>query len=99
MRVKMLWAVTLMAALGVILLPASALSVAEIHEHESLADYDSRSGKIAPTSAQRAHARRLIGKTRVRWNRFGTPSSIVRHGKSSPAASAPSPPRSRPGGI
>ena len=81
MRVKMLWAVTLMAALGVILLPASALSVAEIHEHEGLADYDSRSGKIAPTSAQRAHARRLVGNTRVRWNRFGTPSSIVRHGK------------------
>src|SRR5918993_1169649 len=81
MRVKMLWAVTLMAALGVILLPASALSVAEIHEHEGLADYDSRSGKIAPTSAQRAHARRLVGNTRVRWNRFGTPSSIVRHGR------------------
>jgi extracellular elastinolytic metalloproteinase len=81
MRVKMLGAAALMAALGVILLPASALSVAEIHDNEGLADYDIRSGKIAPTSAQRAHARRLAGNTRVRWNRFGTPSSIVRHGK------------------
>jgi hypothetical protein len=77
----MLGAAALMAALGVILLPASALSVAEIHDNEGLADYDIRSGKIAPTSAQRAHARRLAGNTRVRWNRFGTPSSIVRHGK------------------
>jgi extracellular elastinolytic metalloproteinase len=81
MRVKMLGAAALTAALGVILLPASALPVAEIHDHEGLADYDSRSGKIAPTSAQRAHAKRLAGTTRVRWNRFGAPSSIVRHGK------------------
>ena len=81
MRVKMLGAAALMAALGVILLPASALSVAEIHDNEGLADYDIRSGKIAPTSAQRAHARRLAGNTRVSWNRFGTPSSIVRYGR------------------
>jgi extracellular elastinolytic metalloproteinase len=81
MRVKMLGAAALTAALGVMLLPASALSVAEIHDNEGLADYDIRSGKIAPTNAQRAHARRLAGNTRVRWNRFGTPSSIVRHGR------------------
>jgi extracellular elastinolytic metalloproteinase len=81
MRIKFLGAAALVAALGVILLPGAALPVAEIHEHEGLADYDSRTGKVAPTSAQRAHARRLVGNARVRWNRFGTPSSIVRHGK------------------
>ena len=81
MRIKFLGAAALVAALGVILLPGAALPVAEIHENEGLADYDSRTGKIAPTSAQRAHARRLVGNARVRWNRFGTPSSIVRHGK------------------
>ena len=81
MRIKFLGAAALVAALGVILLPGAALPVAEIHENEGLADYDSRTGKIAPTSAQRAHARRLVGNARVRWNRFGTPSSIVRHGR------------------
>ena len=81
MRIKFLGAAALVAALGVILLPGAALPVAEIHENEGLADYDSRTGKIAPTSAQRAHARRLVGNAHVRWNRFGTPSSIVRHGK------------------
>jgi extracellular elastinolytic metalloproteinase len=80
MRVKFLGAAALVAALGVVLLPSSALSVAEIHEHEGLADYDTRSGKIAPTGNQRAHARRLRG-ARVSWNRFGTPSSVSRHGK------------------
>ncbi len=73
MRVKFLGAAALVAALGVVTLPSSALSVAEIHEHEGLADYDIRSGKIAPTSSQRAHARRLRG-ARVSWNRFGAPS-------------------------
>ena len=81
MRLKYLAAAALVAALGVILLPGSAMPVAEIHEHEGLADYDIRSGKLAPTSAQRAHAKRLVGRSKVRWNRFGTPSSIVRHGK------------------
>ena len=81
MRLKYVGAAALVAALGVVLVPGSALPVAEIHEHEGLADYDSRSGKIAPTSAQQALAKRLAGPTRVRWNRFGTPSSIVRHGK------------------
>ena len=78
MRVKFLGAAVLAAALGV-LLPGSALSVAEIHGHEGLADYDIRSGKVAPTGSQRAHARRLRG-ARVSWNRFGAPSSIVRRG-------------------
>ena len=79
MRFRFLGAAALVAALGVILLPGSALPVAQIHEHEGLADFDSRSGKLAPTSSQRAHAKRIAGK--VRWNRFGTPSSIVRYGK------------------
>ncbi len=80
MRLKFLGAAALVAALGVVLLPGSALSVAEIHEHEGLADYDIRSGKLAPTSNQRAHVKRLRG-ARVSWNQFGTPSSVVRHGR------------------
>ena len=99
MRVKMLGAAALMAALGVILLPASAFPVAEIHDNEGLADYDIRSGKIAPTSAQRAHARRLAGNTRVSWNRFGTPSSIVRYGRFLARGVRGKSPRSRPGGT
>jgi extracellular elastinolytic metalloproteinase len=82
MQFKFLGAAALVAALGVITLPGAALPAAEIHEHsEGLADYDIRSGKIAPTSIQRAHAKRLAGRVHVRWNRFGTPSSIVRQGK------------------
>ena len=39
---------------------------------------DARGAGIAPTAGQRAAADRL--GTRVRWNAFGTPSSLIRHG-------------------
>ena len=53
MRLKFLGAAALMAALGV-LLPGSALSNVNIHEHaEGVSEFDSRVGKVAPTSAQR----------------------------------------------
>jgi extracellular elastinolytic metalloproteinase len=42
-------------------------------------DFDSRTGKIAPTSAQRTHAKRL--KASVTWSQFGTPATLTRHGK------------------
>jgi extracellular elastinolytic metalloproteinase len=41
-------------------------------------DFDSRTGRLAPTAAQRDVVRDL--RARVQWNRFGTPSSVLRHG-------------------
>jgi extracellular elastinolytic metalloproteinase len=68
-----------MAALGV-LLPGSALSNVKIHEHaDGVVEFDSRVGKVAPTSVQRAHAKRL--KASVTWSKFGTPATLTRHGK------------------
>jgi extracellular elastinolytic metalloproteinase len=79
MRGKFLGAAALMAALGV-LLPGSALSNVNIHEHaEGVSEFDSRVGKVAPTSAQRAHAKGL--KASVTWSKFGTPATLTRHGK------------------
>jgi extracellular elastinolytic metalloproteinase len=79
MRLKFLGGAALVAALGV-LLPGSALSNVNIHEHaDSVVDFDSRTGKIAPTSAQRTHAKRL--KASVTWSQFGTPATLTRHGK------------------
>jgi extracellular elastinolytic metalloproteinase len=79
MRVKFLGAAALIAALGV-LLPGSALSNVNIHEHaSSVVEFDSRVGKLAPTRAQRAHAKRL--KASVTWNQYGTPATLTRHGK------------------
>ena len=80
MRLKVLMGAALIAALGVVMVPGSALSVARIHEGvDEAADYDSRVGKIAPTKLQRAHAKRL--KASVTWNQFGTPASLSRRGK------------------
>jgi hypothetical protein len=69
----------LLVALMAVLLPGSALSVAQIGEDSGLADFDSRVGTIAPTKAQRAHAKKL--KAKVTWGQFGTPSTISRRGK------------------
>lgn len=41
-------------------------------------DRDLRTGRIAPTAVQRQAADRL--GTRVRWNAFGTPATLIRHG-------------------
>ena len=41
-------------------------------------DFDSRTGRLAPTAAQRELVRDM--RARAQWNRFGTPSSVVRHG-------------------
>jgi extracellular elastinolytic metalloproteinase len=81
MRLKFLMGAAMVAALGVAMLPSSAFSTARIHEDvdHAVVDFDSRVGKIAPTKLQRAHAKRL--KASVTWSQFGTPASIVRHGK------------------
>jgi hypothetical protein len=80
MRLRFLTGAALVAALGVILLPSSALSVAKITEDSAdLADFDSRVGTIAPTKAQKAHAKRI--KAKVSWGQFGTPASVSKRGK------------------
>jgi extracellular elastinolytic metalloproteinase len=68
------------AAFGALALPATALGVARIHDHnEGLANYDARAGALAPTDLQRAAVRRM--HARVSWNRFGTPETLSKRGK------------------
>jgi hypothetical protein len=80
MRLKLLGAAALAAALVAVVLPGAALSIARVDDTQSasLSDFDSRAGKIAPTKAQRALAAKL--KVRVSWNRFGTPGSVSKRG-------------------
>jgi extracellular elastinolytic metalloproteinase len=44
----------------------------------ALADLDARTGSVAPTAAQVAAVSSL--GAHVRWNRFGTPASLIRYG-------------------
>jgi extracellular elastinolytic metalloproteinase len=66
-------------------LPAASLGVGQIQGEEpqildgqQLRDYDSRTATVSPSAAQEAAAARLDAT--VRWNEFGTPQSVVRHG-------------------
>ena len=79
MRLRFVSDAALLIAAAAVVLPGSALSVAQIQEDQGLADFDSRTGQIAPTSAQRAHAKKL--KAKVSWGQFGTPAAITRRGK------------------
>jgi hypothetical protein len=80
MRFTLLRRAALAAAVGALALPATALGVANIHSgDDGLRDYDSRTGKLAPTRAQKAAAKRL--GVRVTWNQFGTPATVARRGK------------------
>jgi len=80
MRLRHLRSGVVVAILGALALPASALAVARISEQaDGLADYDARVGAVAPTNAQRAVVRRM--HARVSWNRFGTPATISKRGK------------------
>jgi extracellular elastinolytic metalloproteinase len=81
MRLTLLRRAALVAAVGALALPASALAVANIHESQAhgLGDYDARVGKLAPTKGQKAAVKRLHAK--VTWNRFGTPETISKRGK------------------
>ena len=65
----------LLAAGLALALPASALSVGKIHDHqEGHGRVDTRAGSVAPTAAQMS-AVEALGAT-VRWNRYGTPASL-----------------------
>jgi uncharacterized repeat protein (TIGR01451 family) len=62
-----------------LLQPSRAFGQAKILEvHDKEPDFDSRAGKIAPTAAQQAIVSNLGAE--VRWNRFGTPRSLIKHG-------------------
>jgi extracellular elastinolytic metalloproteinase len=66
-------------AAGAFLPAGSAPAVVQLGEdHAERPDFDSRKGSLAPTAAQRHLVRDL--DARAGWNRFGTPSSLVRHG-------------------
>ncbi len=82
MRFTLLRRAAFVAAVGALALPASSFAVANIHEGQGshgLGDVDARVGKVAPTKAQKAAAKRLSVK--VTWNRFGTPETVSKRGK------------------
>ena len=80
MRFTLLRRAALAAAVGALALPASAFGIANVVESDdALRDYDARVGKVAPTKAQKAAAKRLHAK--VTWNRFGTPETVSKRGK------------------
>ena len=71
----------LLALLGLMLLvPSSSLGIVQIAEIEGgqANELDSRTATLAPTEAQVAAVERLGAE--VRWNEFGTPQSLVKHG-------------------
>ncbi len=74
-----LLAVAALAAVA-LLVPSSSLGVVQIGDVHGAEpeDFDSRTGSGAPTAAQRAAAAELGAE--VRWNRFGNPQSVIKHG-------------------
>jgi extracellular elastinolytic metalloproteinase len=78
MRMRRVLATTAVLAAAA---PASAaLGAGAIRDTGTAApDLDVRTGHVAPSAAQRAEARGLGGQ--VAWNRFGTPSTLVRPGR------------------
>ncbi|HWS55500.1 MAG TPA: M36 family metallopeptidase [Pyrinomonadaceae bacterium] len=60
------------------MMPAPAFGQAQILDiHEPLRDVDRR-GTVAPTAAQKTIVANL--RAAVRWNRFGTPQSLIKYG-------------------
>src|SRR6185369_11326719 len=58
---------------------SSAFAQARILDvHQGLADFDSRTARVAPTAAQRAMVTSL--GARATWNAFGTPLSLIKYG-------------------
>jgi hypothetical protein len=72
-RAAALVAGVLALALG---LPASAGAAAHILPGQSgLKDLDTRTGRLAPTAAQKQEVASL--GARAEWNRYGTPASLI----------------------
>jgi extracellular elastinolytic metalloproteinase len=75
------WPVTFIVAFAVLMLlqPSSAFGQAKILDvHDKAPDLDTRKGRIEPTAAQKAIVSNLGAE--ARWNRFGTPHSLIKHG-------------------
>ena len=71
--------ILILTLVWIMLASISAFGQAQILDvHDSLPDLDNRTGSVAPTTAQKNIAARM-GAT-VRWNRFGTPQSLIRFG-------------------
>ena len=71
--------VSLIAMCVVATLGAPAFGQADILDaHDSLDDLDNRTGTVAPNATQKAIVDDLGAK--VRWNRFGTPQSLIKYG-------------------
>jgi extracellular elastinolytic metalloproteinase len=79
MRLTLLRRAAFVAAVGALALPAAAFGNANVVNNDGLNDVDTRVGKVAPTAAQKAAAKRLHAK--VIWNRFGTPETVSKRGK------------------
>ena len=78
---SMKWLAAIVVALAAIMMfqPSRAFGQAKILDvHDKEPDFDSRTGKIAPTSTQLAIVSNLGAD--ARWNRFGTPHSLIKHG-------------------
>ena len=76
--------VTAVTMIAVMLAGASsAFAQAKILSvHDGLADFDSRTARVAPTAAQRAMVTSL--GARATWNAFGTPQSLIKYGAADP---------------
>jgi extracellular elastinolytic metalloproteinase len=67
-----------------LLLPGSATGIGQVESEggellqSGLGDFDLRTGSVAPTAQQLAAVQSLGAK--VRWNRFGTPQSLIKYG-------------------
>ncbi|MGB7926364.1 MAG: M36 family metallopeptidase [Pyrinomonadaceae bacterium] len=75
------WPLAIMLAVVALVLfqPSRALGQAKILDvHDKEPDFDARAGSISPTAAQAAIVSNLGAD--VRWNRFGTPHSLIKHG-------------------
>src|SRR4051812_16561511 len=73
------WPAALAAGLVALALPQGALGAADIlHARQGLADFDGRTGSVAPTAAQRAAVGAL--GARATWTRFGPVRSLIRDG-------------------
>src|SRR4051794_13738704 len=73
------WPAAVAAGLVALALPQGALGAADILQaRQGLADFDGRTGSVAPTAAQRSAVGAL--GARATWTRFGTVRSLIRDG-------------------
>ena len=73
-----LWPFAVTLAVLALLVPAASFGAGEIPEiHHAKSDFDARTGTVAPTAAQLSAVEQLGAE--ARWNRFGTPSSLIDH--------------------